>query len=331
MKPHRVCTLAAMVFLGACSAQDSNQSAAANMRPETPWTLEEVPIAPSVAMANRYPEAKVEFPGGVVGMPDLVFGQPYGYRPLTLDMYLPPDTGTPRSMVLYIHGGGWQGGHSRQSGAFDNWPGTLAMIASRGFVVTSINYRLGGEEPFPAAIHDIKLALRWLRANADRYNIDKDRFLVWGASAGGLLAALAGTTCGVAALEPLDMSEALAAESDCVQATIDWYGIFDLKDMGEGGGPGGYFAGQTEAASPVTHVNENTGPFLLIHGSIDQVIDYQQSVDFHALLQEKGVPSTLHIIPDVAHSFIGATPESTRSASLEALGLSIAFMENVLK
>jgi acetyl esterase/lipase len=70
------------------------------------------------------------------------------------------------AMVMYIHGGGWQNGHSRQSGAFENWPATLAMIAARGCVVTSINYRLSGEAPFPASIQDVKTALRWLRAHA---------------------------------------------------------------------------------------------------------------------------------------------------------------------
>jgi len=295
------------------------------------WTIADVPVAPGVAMANRYPRAQIDFPGGVVGLPDLVYSQVNGYRQLRLDMYLPPDRSTTHPMVMYIHGGGWQGGHSRQSGAFEDWPSTLAMIASRGYVVTSINYRLGGEEPFPAAIQDVKTALRWLRANAAEFGIDKENFLVWGASAGGHLAGLAGTSCGVTELEPVNLPDELAAESDCVQATIGWYGIYDLAEMGEGGGPGGYFAGQLTAASPATYVDATDGSFLLIHGSTDPVIDYQQSVDFNELLMANGVPSNLHIIPDVAHSYIGTTAESTKAASILALEMSLAFMDEVLQ
>jgi acetyl esterase/lipase len=290
-----------------------------------------VPVAPAVAMANRYPTPELSFPGGVTGIPDVVYSQLNGYRPLRMDMYMPPEDGASHPMVMYIHGGGWQGGHSLQSGAFEDWPGTLAMIASRGYVVTSINYRLGGEAPPPAGIHDVKTALRWLRAHADEYGIDKEKFLVWGASAGGQLAGLAGTSCNVEALVPPNLPDELAAESDCVQATIGWYGIYDLTIMGEGGGPSGYFAGRLVEASPATYVDETDGAFLLIHGSTDPVIDYQQSVDFNNLLAANNVPSNLHIIPDVAHSYIGETPEATQAASILALEMSLSFMDETLK
>jgi len=146
------------------------------------------------------------------------------------------------------------------------------MIASRGYVVTSINYRLGGEAPFPAAIQDVKAAIRWLRAHSGEYGIDKDKFLVWGASAGGHLAALAGTSCGAKELEPVDLPDELATESDCVEATIGWYGIYDLY----------------------------TANNLL---------------------------SSVHIIPGLAHSYIGESAEQTRVASIQAL----EFMGGVFK
>lgn len=327
--------LTSLILLISCGGESgstkesTNDQSTKEMIPA--WTIADVPVAPAVAMANHYPRTETSFPGGVQGLPDLVYAQARGYRPLRLDMYLPPDKNTSHPMVMYIHGGGWQGGHSRQSGAFENWPATLAMIASKGYVVTSINYRLGGEEAFPAAIQDIKTALRWLRAHAGEYGIDKDKFLVWGASAGGHLAALAGTSWGVAGLDPEDLPEELAAESDRVQATIGWYGIYDLAEMGEGGGPGGYFAGQLQQASPVSYVDESDGAFLLIHGSEDPVIDYRQSLDFNDLLTANNVRSSVHIIPDVAHSYIGKTAESTRKASILALEMALAFMEEVLK
>lgn len=295
------------------------------------WTIADVPVAPAVAMENRYPKAETSFPGGVIGLPDVVYSQIPGFRSLRLDMYLPSDTTALHPMVMYIHGGGWQNGHSRQSGAFEDWPATLAMIASRGYVVTSINYRLGGEAVFPAAIQDVKTALRWLRAHADEYGIDKDKFLVWGASAGGHLAALAGTSCGIAELEPVNLPDELAAESDCVQATIGWYGIYDLSGMGQGGGPGGYFAGQLKEASPATYVDESDGAFLLIHGSEDPVINFQQAIDFNDLLKANNVQSSVHIIQGVAHSYIGEAAEDTKSASIQALEMALEFMDDVLK
>ncbi len=302
-----------------------------NRDPLPAWTIEDVPVSAEVVMANRYPEVQNLFPGGVVGLPDLVYAQLPGFRPLRLDMYLPPDRDTPHPMVMYIHGGGWQNGHARQSGAFENWPATLAMIASRGYVVTSVNYRLGGEAVFPAAIQDVKTALRWLRVHAREYGIDKDRFLVWGASAGGHLAALAGTSFGVEALEPVDLPEELAGESDAVQATIGWYGIYDLSEMGERGGPGGYFAGQLAEASPATYVDSSDGAFLLIHGSEDPVIDYRQSIAFNDLLTSRDLPSSVHVIPGVGHSFRGETAESTREASITALSMALEFMDEVFK
>lgn len=324
-----------LIVLNSCggdSTSVTNSIAILPISEESPaWTLDDVPVAPAVAMANRYPRTEISFPGGVVGLRDLVYLQIPGYRPLRLDMYLPADRSTPHPMVMYIHGGGWQNGHSRQSGAFDNWPATLAMIASRGYVVTSVNYRLGGEARFPAGIQDVKAALRWLRAHAGEYGIDKEKFLVWGASAGGHLAALAGTSCGAAELEPVKLPDNLAAESDCVQATIGWYGIYDLGTMGEGGGPGGYFAGQLSEASPITYVDESDGAFLLIHGSEDPVIDYQQAIDFNDLLISNNVRSSVHIIPDVAHSYIGESAEKTREASIRALELSLEFMDDVFK
>src|SRR5581483_6004784 len=217
-------------------------------------------------LEDRYPVRRTPFANGVVGLADLTYADIPGFRPLRLDLYLAPDgTKTLHPLVIFVHGGGWQSGHTRHSGAFENWPGVLASIAARGYVVTSLEYRLSGEAPFPAAIQDVKAAIRWLRAHAAEYGIDKTRAVIWGGSAGGQLAALAGTSCGVAALEPADASaeqrpepgaarpsagaaasgasssnaratpvsaspqaKAAAPESDCVQGVIAWYGVFDF-------------------------------------------------------------------------------------------------------
>ena len=173
-------------------------------------------------LEDRYPVRRVAFGGGVTGLADVVYSQPSGFRPLTLDLYLPASrsAGAPvaRPLVLFVHGGAWFVGHTRHSGAFERWPDVLAALAARGYVVSSMNYRFSREAPFPAAIQDVKMAIRYLRAHAGEYGIDKQRVLVWGGSSGGQLAALAATTCHVAALEPPDAP----AESDCVQAALLW-------------------------------------------------------------------------------------------------------------
>ena len=193
----------------------------------------QVPVAADVVTEDRFPVHKATFPGGVTGLADVVFARPNGFRPVKLDLYLPP-AGAPKPFVVYVHGGGWSGGSPRNSAAFEGWPGVLASLAARGYVVASLDYRLSGEAPFPAAEQDVKAAIRWLRANAAKYGIDPQRGLIWGASAGGHLAALAATSCGVAALEPevgrggrgRAPAPAESQPSDCVQAWVTWYGIF---------------------------------------------------------------------------------------------------------
>jgi acetyl esterase/lipase len=311
-----------------------------------------------------YPERRHEFAGGVVGLADVVYETLPGFRPLRLDLYLPPASKTrgPSAFVVYVHGGGWVTGHTRQSGAFANWPDVLASLAARGYVVASIEYRLSGEAKSPAAIQDVKAALRWLRTHADAYGIDKRRAVIWGASAGGQLAGLAATSCGVAELEPVapapplaepprvapPLTSSAALESDCVQAAITWYGIFDFKQLvaqasaGATNFPGRpdsadsrYLGcpattctnGAAEAASAVTYIDAKDPPMLLMHGSVDKTVPVKQSQEMYEKLKAAGVPAELVIVPDVDHSFIGATPEKTRAASREALAKVFAFID----
>jgi acetyl esterase/lipase len=309
---------------------------------------DEAVIAASPVLDDRYPRSEVAFADGVASYPELVFLRPQGFRPLRLDLYRPKSAPGANSypLVIYIHGGGWQSGHTRHSGAFANWPNVLASIAAKGFVVASIEYRLSDEAPFPAAIHDVKSSIRWLRANAAQFGIDRTRAVVWGGSAGGQLAALAATSCGDARLQPAfsPADAALAQASDCVQGVVAWYGIFDFKALPEFSAPAGtpnvasaamkYLkcAGATcedrvSLASPIAHVGKSTPPALLIHGDRDAVVAVEQSRKFHAALQSNGIASQFVVIEGVDHSFIGATPDATRKASLDALAKTLAFIE----
>lgn len=321
--------------------------------------LDAIPTASQAVLGDHYPAVHVPFPNGVVGYPDLTYASIPGYRPLHLDLYVPSGPPIPRPLIVYIHGGGWAFGQPRQSGAFSKWPDVLALIASRGYVVASVEYRLSSEAPFPAAIQDVKAAIRWLRANSQRYGIDPRRVGVWGGSAGGHLAALDGVTCAVAALSPSVSGGPTAApgigqariapagpQGDCIQAFATWYGVFDFNQPvpSEHGTPKagslvGRFLGCGEAlctheqravASPATYVKAGEPPALLIVGSADTVVGPQQSRDFYQLLRAKGNRAQLLIIPGVNHSFIGKTPVQTRAASLEALQQTLEFFAATL-
>jgi acetyl esterase/lipase len=300
-------------------------------------------IGTKAVLEDRYPERRVAFPGGVSGLADLTYSTVSGFRPLTLDLYLPAARaagGAP--VIIYVHGGGWTSGHTRHSGAFENWPGVLASVAGRGYVVASLNYRLSAEAPFPAAEQDVKSAVRWLRANAARFGIDKRRIGIWGGSAGGQLAALAGTSCGVSALDPRVADATGPIESDCVQAVVAWYGVFDFTPLASNTvapAPVARYLGcekgacndeQIALASPIRHIDRGDPPFLLVHGALDKTVVLSQSEKFHAALQAGAVKSQLLVLPGVDHSFVGSTAESTRDASLRALHATIDFFDQTL-
>lgn len=327
----------------------------------------EVPAAATVgdAVFNQdvYPEHNVSFPGGVTGIPDLTFYTPANHRAVRMDLYLPPPSFSgPRPFVVYTHGGGWAGGSMRTTGAFTNWPGVLAALSAKGYVVASLDYRLLGDAIAPAAIQDTKAAIKFLRANAAKYNVDKNRGLTWGPSAGGQLSALAGTSCGVAALSPpprggrgaaagrggrgapgapATVETAVAAptgmdaESDCVQAAVGWYGVYDFTAMTGGANYLGCAdtdpcTEQRKAESPITYVSDKTPPFLIVHGLKDTTVPVKQAQDFYAALKAKGVKAEILLLPDVGHSFIGATPEATKAASLQAIDKTFQFIDETI-
>lgn len=305
------------------------------------WQLAsaEAPIDAATAAApvldDRYPTAEVMFGSDVESYPDLVYSTPAGFRPLRLDLYRRAGAGEAKPLVVYVHGGGWQSGHTRHSGAFANWPEVLASLARRGYVVASIEYRLSGEAQFPAAIHDVKNAIKWLRASATKYGIDPKQVVIWGGSAGGQLAALAATSCDVQALVPA--ASPSAAQSNCVQGLVAWYGIFNFGEGQENASAVARYLGckpsecpETAAlASPVTHLDAKDPPALLIHGELDKVVPVSQSRAFDQALKSKGIAAQLVVIPAVDHSFIGASAEATRKASLLALTKTFEFIDSL--
>ena len=143
-----------------------------------------------------------------------------------LDLYLPTTGDGPFPVVIMVHGGGFMFGDKSDGAGLTG----VDQLLEAGYAVASINYRLSGEATWPAQIQDAKAAVRYLRSAADEYNLDPEHFGAWGASAGGNLVALLGTTCGVAELEGADLGN--ADQSSCVQAVVDWFGPIDFPKHG---------------------------------------------------------------------------------------------------
>jgi acetyl esterase/lipase len=314
-------------------------------------------------MDRRHPSTTVTVANGTRGIQDVEYWAPVGFRPLTLDVYLPPTSvrrpraGFPR--VVQLHGGGWVIGDKRVSRPFVDWPSVLASLAAKGYVVAAIDYRLSSEVAFPGQAQDVKAAIRWLRLNASKYGIDGRHVLAWGESAGAHLAALAAVSCGARALEPKETpnifgitSEVTSSRaSDCVQAGIAWYGVFDMASIqaqareahalsrDEADAPEwrllGCFAAQCPsaqiaAASPITYVDKKDPPLLLIAGSDDTTVPSRQTVEMADRLEAMGVAHQLLMLPGVNHEFIGKTAEATRAASLEALSATFQFIDDTI-
>jgi acetyl esterase/lipase len=227
--------------------------------------------------------------------------------PLLLDLYLPKGPGRPLPVVIWIHGGGWQGGNKEK-------PLVLPM-AKLGFAIASISYRLSSRATFPAQIHDCKAAVRWVRANALKYQLDPDKIGVAGISAGGHLAALLGTTADHPEIEG---EEGITGVSSRVQAVVDYCGpsnFLTLDKMPEVnpnltevifrflGGPIARKMDLARLASPVFHISRQACPFYIVHGELDPVVPLSQSVELNDALKKAGVPSELNVVKGGRHWF----------------------------
>ena len=290
------------------------------------------------APSSYTPTPAVSYPGGVQNLRDVTFAQLAGFRPLTLDLYVPPKTGAPKPAIVFIHGGAWRHRTARDGGTLKDFPAVLASIAARGYVVASVNYRFVGEARFPGPVQDVEMAIRWLRLHASEYGVDVGRFVAWGSSAGGEIATVIGAGCGVKELEPPGPNPGAAASpapaagsaaakksgpspSTCVQGVIDWYGIIDLEsnpaDLGKTDVPGihahedAYLGcdvpkcppGLARSASPLAYIDSKDPPFLIQHGTADVTVSPKQSQRLYDALRAAGVPAELVLYPNVAHGF----------------------------
>ncbi len=228
-----------------------------------------------------------------------------GHERQTLDLHVPGGKRAGRMpTVVFIHGGGWRNGRKSTS--------TALPLIVRGYAVAGIGYRLSDAAQFPAQIHDCKAAIRWLRANADRYGLDPDRIGVWGQSAGAHLAALLGTAGDVAELEG-DLGE--RGVSSRVQAVCDAYGPADflLGDIGGRsdnpsgpvalllGGPPMERRELARRASPVHWISPDDAPTLILQGGLDRTVPPVQSRTLAERLRAAGVETELLEFPEASH------------------------------
>jgi len=230
-----------------------------------------------------------------------------GDTPLKLDLYVPANVKTP-PLVVWVHGGAWKGGSK-------NNPSVLPLT-QHGYALASVDYRLSTAAQFPAQIHDIKAAIRYLRATGKQHGIPTERIAITGGSAGGQLAALVGVTNGVKELEG-SVGEHLSQSSD-VQAIAVFYGASNLTTILNQSTPYGFkmrsealdllLGGQPEAkhelarlASPVFHVDSRDPPLLWFHGDQDPQMPITQAHEMIGAYKKAGLPAQLEVVYGGAH------------------------------
>ncbi len=265
-----------------------------------PQTADQLP-------APREPHSSVQEPQRLIKYPDIEYGR-VGQRPLKLDIACPKQ---PRAdqlpAIVMIHGGGWQkGDKSRALG------GVAPLLAEGDYVGVAVGYRLSDEAHWPAQIHDCKAAIRWLRANAARYGIDPERIGVWGSSAGGHLANLLGTTGDVRELEGDCGTPGVSSRVRCVVSYCGPTDFLAAKRIQGGREPsavshllGGSLEEKQDPArqaSPINYISPDDPPFLLVHGTKDSTVPFEQAESFYEALRRARVEATLVRVEGGGHS-----------------------------
>jgi len=231
-----------------------------------------------------------------------------GKRKLLLDAFCPSAKAkNKRAAIMIIHGGGWRSGNRMQ-----HYP-LAQRLAQLGYVCFTPEYRLSTEALFPAAVFDLKSALRWIRANAKQYDVDTNKIAVLGFSAGGELAAFLGVNNIKSKFEGTNCN---LRSSSSVQAIVDLDGTLSFvhPESGEGDdskktSAATYWFGYSkkdnpnlwEEASPLTYVSKNTPPTLFINSSVDRM--HAGRTDFLKVLNDNNIYSEVKTFPDAPHSF----------------------------
>ena len=251
---------------------------------------------------------------------------------LRADLYVPEGTGAPPPAIVWIHGGGWR------SGSRELAPDLSRFFAERGFAMAAIDYRLSRVAVFPAQIEDVRTAIRWLRSVASSHGIDSSRIGLWGASAGGHLAALA-ALAPLACFEPADAS--YPGHDPAVQAVVVGYAPIDFLQLDAHRPPSGSRSADLEslllpdpdlpstdphsyesfllgapiatcpdrvrAANPIAYTGEHSAPFLILHGLADTTVPPHQSELLYDALKARRTDVSLALVDGLGHGFLNRT------------------------
>lgn len=252
-----------------------------------------------------------------------------GETSLKLDLHRPPAENAP--LIVYVHGGAWRAGSKKDV--------PIAKLLDHGFAIASVDYRLSTQAVFPAQIHDIKAAIRFLRANAAMFHLNTDKIAIIGSSAGGHLAALVGVSSGNKALEGR-VGDHLDQSSD-VQCIVSFYGASNLQSILSQSTEFGLTVripalklllgdvpdkkrDLAKLASPVAHLDKTDPPLLLIHGAADPQMPPAQSRELTGACEVLHLPVTLITLPDSKHG----GPEFYDD---ERTAIVAKFLDNVLR
>ena len=242
---------------------------------------------------------------------NITYSQPINYfgKDIKLEMdILKPNKKGIYPAVLFVTGG------SFAQSPKERYLQQRMKIAESGYVVASIQYRTVPEGVFPQSLEDVKSAIRFLKANSERYSIDKERIAIMGDSAGGYLVAMAGVTNG---MKKFDKGENLSENSD-IKAVVDIYGVTDFEEI-DTELPENvteeyrtliltvkYWLSEAEkdirSTNPISYISDKTPPFLLMHGDIDTLVPPIHTEKLHKALIEKGVESTRYLVTGAAHA-----------------------------
>ena len=242
----------------------------------------------------------VEYPEGFTAQLNVTYTKVNGWDG-KVDLYLPPKTNKQTPVVINIHGGGWKNGVKESQGGF-------STFFKAGFAVANMEYRLTGQATAPAAIEDTRCVLIYLIKNAKDLNIDVNKIIIMGGSAGGHLALMGGLLANDHRFD----TNCPGVENIKVAAIIDKYGITDVWDWAYGPNLTSKSATQwlgdkakdeafAKSVSPIYYISKSSPPVFIVHGDADPTVPYQQSVNLHKKLLETGVKTEFITVPGGLH------------------------------
>ncbi len=272
----------------------------------------EIPIPPPQWVRPLPPAAIAD---GMRSYRDVEYWHEPGFRPLSLDIHLPVDVAGPRPLILFIHGGAWLfGTRTVFSPVYLGVAEPFAEMVAAGFAVVSVDYRLSAEATWPAPLHDVAAAFRYVVARSDELGVDVTRTAAWGESAGGHLAMMLAFRQGD--------REAIGSDGPPVDlppiaALVDWYGVADIRVPMpgfplEGPSPESLLIGGEDPAthplgrdaSPIAHVGRLPAA-LIMHGTADSLVPCDGSRRMAAALERTGTPVTAQWFDGAEHGWLG--------------------------